>query len=250
MNDVSQQTQPPSGGAIAPLANIAVAERAVGRVMSRGALDPGLVVMYGPSGWGKSVAAAWIKARHRAYYVQADDFWTKKTMLIAIARAIGLAETRATTFDLANLIKEQLEKSQRLLIIDEFDYVVDKKMVEAVRSLYEGSKAAILIVGEEAMPHKIKKWERFHGRVLDWFPAEPIGLSDARQLAAQKCGGIQVADDLLSRLVELSKGSVRRVGNNLSSIYGEAMSQGWSSVDLATWGTRKLQTGEAPRRGA
>ena len=248
MTEVQQQTQAPLGGAIAPLANIAVAERAVSRVMSRGALDPGLVVMYGPSGWGKSVAAAWIKARHRAYYVQADDFWTKKTMLIAIARAIGLAETKATTFDLANLIKEQLEKSQRLLIIDEFDYVADKKMVEAVRSLYEGSKAAILIVGEEALPHKLKQWERFHGRILDWFPAEPVGLVDARQLAAQKCNGIQVSDDLLTKLVDISKGSVRRVGNNLSSIYGEAMSQGWSSVDMATWGTRKLQTGEAPGR--
>lgn len=248
MTEVQQQLQPPLGGAIAPLANIAVAERAVARVMSRGALDPGLVVMYGPSGWGKSVASAWIKARHRAYYVQADDFWTKKTMLVAIARAIGLAETKATTFDLANLIKEQLEKSQRLLIIDEFDYVADKKMVEAVRSLYEGSKAAILIVGEEALPHKLKQWERFHGRILDWFPAEPVGLADARQLAAQKCGGIQVADDLLTKLVDISKGSVRRVGNNLSSIYGEAMSQGWSSVDMETWGARKLQTGEAPGR--
>ena len=249
MTEERQQIQPHIG-AIAPLANIAISERAVSRVMSRDALDPGLVGMYGPSGYGKSVAAAWIKARHRAYYVQADDFWSKKTMLIAIGRAIGLAETKATAFDMANLIKEQLEKSQRLLIIDEFDFIVEKKLVEAVRSLYEGSKAAILIIGEEALPYKIKKFERFDGRVLDWFAAEPVGLPDARQLAAQKCQGIQIADDLLEKLVEIANGSVRRVGNNLSIIAGEAMSQGWSTVDMKTWGKRTLQTGEAPRRGA
>ena len=249
MTQERKQIQP-HVGAIAPLANIAIAERAVSRVMSRDALDPGLVGMYGPSGYGKSVAAAWIKARHRAYYVQADDFWSKTNMLIAIGRAIGLAEIKGNAFEKSNLIKEQLEKSQRLLIIDEFDFVVEKKLVEAVRSLYEGSKAAILIIGEESLPYKIKKFERFDGRVLDWFPAEPVGLPDARQLAAQKCHGIQIADDLLEKLVEIANGSVRRLGNNLSIIAGEGMSQGWSTVDLKTWGKRALQTGEVPRRGA
>lgn len=247
MTEIQKQAQPYTG-AIAPLANIAVAERAVARVMSRDALDPGLVGMYGPSGYGKSVAAAWIKARHRAYYVQADDFWNKTNMLIAIGRAIGLSPTKSTGYEKSELIKEQLEKSQRLLIIDEFDFIVKKKLVEAVRSLYEGSKSAILIIGEEALPYEIKKFERFDGRVLDWFPAEPVGLADARQLAAHKCKGLQLGDDLLEKLVEIANGSTRRVGNNLSIIAGEAMSQGWSEVDLKTWGKRPFQTGEVPRR--
>jgi ATP/maltotriose-dependent transcriptional regulator MalT len=37
-----------------------------------------MMVVSGPSGYGKSVAAAWAKARHRAYYLQLDDFVTKK----------------------------------------------------------------------------------------------------------------------------------------------------------------------------
>ncbi len=237
------------GGAILPLTNLSIAERAVTRVMNRGPLDPGLVVMNGPSGWGKSIAAAWIKARHRAYYVQADDFWTKKTMLLAISRAIGIAGIKGSIYEMADQIKEQLEKSRRVLIIDEFDYVADKKLVEAVRSLYEGSKAAILIIGEEALPQKLKQWERFHGRILDWFPAEPVSLHDARELAKSKCPGIEVADDLLERIVDLAKGSVRRVSNNLGSIYDEAADQGWSVVNVSTWASRPLQTGEPPRRG-
>lgn len=236
------------GGAILPLTNLSIAERAITRVTNRGPLDPGLVVMNGPSGWGKSIAAAWIKARHRAYYVQADDFWTKKTMLVAMSRAIGIADIKGSIFEMANQIKEQLEKSRRVLIIDEFDYVADKKLVEAVRSLYEGSRAAILIIGEEALPQKLKQWERFHGRILDWFPAEPVSLIDARELAKAKCPGIEVADDLLERIVDLAKGSVRRVSNNLGSIYDEAADQGWSVVSLSTWGARPLQTGEPPRR--
>lgn len=236
-------------GAILPLTNLGIAERAVARVNNRGPLDPGLVVMNGPSGWGKSVAAAWIKSRHRAYYVQADDFWTKKTMLIAISRAIGLGMVKGNMFDLANAIKEQLEKSQRILIIDEFDFIVDKNLVESVRSLYEGSKAAILIIGEEGLPQKLKQWERFHGRILDWFPAEPASIADARELARAKCPGVAIDDDLLARLIDLSRGSVRRISNNLGRIFDEAADQGWEHVNLKLWGARGLQTGEPPRRG-
>lgn len=246
-------------GAILPLANIAIAERAVARLLYRGPLDPGLVVFSGPSGFGKSIAAAWVKARHPSYYVQADDFWTKKTMLISICRAMGLLYSRGKGEHkreywpeinvMADAIKEQLEQSRRILIIDEFDYVVDKNLVESVRSLYEGSKASILLIGEEVLPQKLEQWERFHGRILDWFMAEPVGISDARELARAKCTAT-IADDLLEHLIRLSGGSTRRVANNLGTIHDEAADQGWSSVDMATWGSRKLQTGKAPRRGA
>ena len=248
-----------SGGAILPLTNLGIAERAAARLFNRGPLDPGLVVLSGPSGYGKSMAAAWIRARHPSYYVQADDFWTKKTMLVAISRALGLRYLRGkgdSTREyipeigvMADAIKAQLEQSGRVLIVDEFDYVVDKNLVESVRSLYEGSKAAILIIGEEALPLKLKRWERFHGRILDWFLAEPVSLTDARELARSKCAGVAIADDLLTHLVTLAKGSVRRVSNNLGRIYDEAADQGWRSVDLTAWGSRTLQNGEPPRRG-
>ena len=236
-------------GGIVALQNIALAERAVSRLVNRGPTEPGMAVMCGPSGYGKSMSAARITARHRAYYVEADDFWTKKTMLHAISRAMGLAVTKGTAYELANGIKEELGKSQRILIIDEFDYLIEKNLVEAVRSIYEGSKASILLIGEEALPQKLAKWERFHGRVLDWFFAEPVSLNDARELAKQRCPGIAVNDGLLAHLVEIAEGSVRRVSNNLGLIYMAAASNAWQSVDLKAWDDRKLQRGKAPRRG-
>ncbi|MDP2786644.1 MAG: ATP-binding protein [Pseudomonadota bacterium] len=257
MSNLHQPTQ--AGSGILPLSNIAVAERAHTRLMKRGPTDPGLGIMHGPSGTGKSTAAAWITSRHRAYYVQADDFWTRKTMLIAISKALGLNYTRGKgdsaktytpdIYTMAEAVKAQLECSQRLLIIDEFDYCVAKGLVESVRSLYEGSKAAILLIGEEMLPQKLEAWERFHGRMLDWFPAEMAKLADARILAQSRCPGLHVADDLLEHLVDLAAGSVRRLGNNLALIAESAREEGWSRVDLATWGGRALQSNKAPRRG-
>lgn len=236
---------------IAPLANIAVAERALTRALGRGTHQPGLVVMHGPSGYGKSMACAWVKARSRAYYLQLDDFCrSRKVLLKRMGKALGLNLNKSLTVDeMADAVMAQLEQSGRPLILDEADYLVTFNLVEAIRSLYEGSKAAILLVGEESLPQKLKAWERFHGRILDWFPAHPVSLGDARELAGLYCPHATVADDLLERLVELAKGSVRRVSTNLETIQEEAIVSGWDTIDLATWGSRPIHTGEPPRRG-
>ena len=250
------KTKQAVAGSIAPLANIALGERAYSRLMGRRHDEPGLAILYGPSGFGKTKTAAWIKARHRAYSVHADDFWTRKTMLVAISKALGLsyADGKGDTgkfpdiYTMAEAIKEQLHTSGRLLIIDEFDICVRKNLVEAVRSLYEGSQAAILLIGEELLPKKLERWERFHGRILDWFPAEPMGLDDARTLADARYPDMIIADDLLKHLVEIGKGSVRRMVINLGSIQETALEEGWDNVDLSRWGDRKLQSNKAPRR--
>lgn len=249
MNQKSNTDNNPTPAGIAPLANMAVAERAIARALGRGLHQPGLVEMHGPSGYGKSMAAAWVAARNRAYYVQANDFWTKKVMLKDICRALGLLFKPSDTIDdMAKLICAQLEQSARPLIIDEFDHVVDKNLVEAIRSIYEGSKAAILIIGEEALPQKLKKWERFHGRILDWFPAEPASLADAKELAKLYCPHVRVADDLLAKLVDKTRCSARRISTNLETIQEAALGMGWEAVDLKVWGNRPIHTGEPPRR--
>jgi len=253
MNELNRNVTP---AGIAPLANIALAERAISLALGRGLHQPGLVVMYGPSGYGKSMAAAWVTARNRAYYVQADDYWTKKTMLLDMCKALGISliggdkrKAITTVYDMAQAVKAQLEQSGRPLIIDEFDYVVDKNLVEAIRSLYEGSKAAILIIGEESLPQKLQAWERFHGRILDWFAAEPASLPDAQSLAKLYCPHVTVADDLLQKLVIDTKKSVRRICTNLEKIQEEALSMGWENVDVATWGNRPINTGKPRGRG-
>lgn len=247
-------------GQIAPLANIGVMENAIHRLKNRGPGDPGLFVISGPSGYGKSMAAAMAKARHQAYYLQLDDFVTKKGLLVSLCRVLSLVphseKPKGTTAELADMVGAQLATSRRVLIIDEFDFAVNKGLVMSVFSIYEKSKASILLIGEEAMPGNLAKWEKFSGRVLDTLYAEAIGLKDAQTLARHKYPDFSFADDLLQHLVSIADGSVRRVNNNLAAIHNEGLSMGWERCDLATWekfeaanGTRKLQVAGVKRRG-
>jgi len=232
---------------IAQITNLGLCDIAIDRALSRGANLPGLVCFYGPSGYGKSMAANYVANFRRARYVQAKSVWTKKHFLKAVLFEMGI-KPAGTIAEMADQVAEELATSSRPLIIDEMDHLVDRNAVELVRDLYESSQAAILMIGEEGLPAKLKQWERMHGRVLAWVPAQPVTLDDARRLASFYCPGISVKDDLLARLVELAHGSVRRVCVNLAQIKEEALVAGEDVVSLAAWGKRELYTGEAPKR--
>lgn len=232
---------------VAPLANVVLARRALERAMSRAAHLPGMVVLYGPAGWGKSFSAAYVANRLRGYYVECKSAWTRKALLLAILKEMGITPAK-TLYEMVDQIAEQLVLSGRPLIVDEFDYLADKSAVEIIRDIYEASHAAILLIGEEMLPARLKRWERFHRRVLSWVPAQPASLEDAQHLAKLYAPKLKIADDLLTRVHELAHGSAGRIVVNVDLIRDEAASLGTQSIDLKTWGDRTLYTGDAPKR--
>lgn len=233
---------------IAPIYNLQLVRVAMERVQSRTHGLPGMAVLYGPSGFGKSMAAMAVANDTRAYMIQVKSAWSRKVLLEKVLEAMGIRPL-ATLARMLDQVCEQLALSGRLLVIDEFDYCCRTDgLIELIRDLHEGSMAAILLVGEELLPKKLQAWERFHGRVLVWQPAAAVTLEDAAQLAAVYAPEVAVGDDLLRRLVAMAQGSVRRVCVNLANINETALTKGWELADLATWGDRPIFTGETPIR--
>lgn len=210
---------------------------------------PGISVFHGPSGFGKSFSAAFANAQYNCYYVQAQSSWTKKALVVAIAREMGIVPAK-TIYEISDQISEQLMLSERVLLIDEMDHIVDKKAVEIIRDIYEASNGSILLIGEENLPNKLKRWERFHGRILNFVAALPADFEDAKQLRQTYCEKIEIADDLLKEIHNQARGSVRRICVNLDRVQQVCQTQGWKEVDLTGWEDTNYGffTGEARRR--
>lgn len=233
---------------IAELSNLHTADVAIERALNRSYGLPGMVCMSGPSGWGKSVAATIIANRRRAYYVQARSVWTRKATLAAILQEMSI-KPATTISDMLGQVAQELAQSGRPLILDEMDYLAKNDTgVNLIRDIYEASQGTIMVIGEEGLPDKLKKFENFHGRFLAWVKAQPVTHEDAIKLAGIYAPDIEIGDDLLSKLIDISHGSVRRVSVNLEMIQEEACDVGWNKVGLSEWADRELYTGEAPRR--
>lgn len=233
---------------IAPIANLDLVSIAMSKLIHRQDGLPGLGVYYGPSGYGKTTTIVAVANETRAYYVQMRSAWGKKALLEKIAFEMGMRPASTVSANL-DLICEQMSASQRPLILDEADHAANRLgMVELLRDIYEGSQAPLMLVGEENLPNKLKKFERFHGRVLAWVPAQPVTMADAAKLVPIYSPQVAIAEDLLAYVVDLAHGSVRRVCVNLVNLHEYAMLNGLDAIDRATWGTNPLYTGDAPKR--
>ena len=237
------------GGRWAPTANISLASAALEHALNRSANLPGIVALYGPSGWGKSMAASYCANKFEGVYVECRSYFAKKTFVLAILKEMGIRPGR-TLAELMEQAAEQLDLSQRPLIIDEMDHLVDRNVIEIVRDLHEMSRATILLIGEEHFPRKLlRQSERFHNRVLTWLPAQPANLADCRQLAKFYAPEHPIGDAMLKLIVKASGGTARRMCVNIEQVRQHCVKQGLKEIDADDWGNRSLYTGEAPRRG-
>lgn len=240
----------PTGG-VAAIATLDMVAATLERLTTRRLGVPGIGVLYGPSGWGKTFATNTLANESRAYYVQMLSAWHSKDLLEKILAEMGVAHGKATVSKLLDMVTQQLSASRRTLIIDEFDHAAKSdKLIELTRDIYEGSQGSLLLVGEELLPRKLEdpKWERFHSRVSTWAPAQRVSVEDAVKLAPIYSPGIEIVDDVLANLVTMSKGSVRRVVNCLTAIHEHCQLYALDGVDASVLNDIVLPNGRAPER--
>lgn len=229
---------------LSPLTNVAALLEAAEDALGRSGALPGLVCQYGRPGLGKSSAAAYVTAKHRAIYVEMKSVWSAKYTLAQILEVMGQPPAR-TTPEMLSQVCEELARSRRPLIIDQADYLVDKGRGQLVMDLYEGSLSPVILIGEERLPANLKRHNRtVHDRVLRWVPAQPATPEDVATLAAAYCREIEIADDLLDAILTESEGVTRWIAVTLHRVQREARIRGWQRVDRAAWGRRDLRTGE------
>lgn len=213
--------------------------------------SPRLGLFYGPSGYGKSVAAATIAARMDAAYVVARSVWTATTLLQAIAREIGIIAPRRNRADLLDQINQQFLREPQPLIIDEMDCLVKSdKTIEVIRDIHEGGAIPILMIGEEALPAKLARpdLEKFDNRILVKTPAQPSSLADAKLLRDYYCTRVNVADDLVEAILHAHRGRTRRIVVDLQRAQSAAINGGEAFIDLRAWGDRRFATGDVAIR--
>jgi DNA transposition AAA+ family ATPase len=206
-------------GTIAPTANIALVHQVMDSLTRRSAGVPGIGAFYGQSGLGKTFAAAYVchPAGFNAVYVQCNVYDTMKSLTETIGRALGL-KLKGRIAVMMGEVVAQLQGVNRPLVFDEADVLVDTNRLELVRNLHDASGVPVLILGEQDLPGKLRRHERFHNRVLVWQPAARCNLTDLEQLAKHYCPTITLAPELKRRLVVETEGVTRRVVTNLVAV--------------------------------
>ncbi|MDP1980506.1 AAA family ATPase [Undibacterium sp.] len=249
MNKQSNLSKARPMGGIAAIATLDVVQATLEQLATRRQGVPGIGVLYGPSGWGKTFATNSLANESRAYYVQMLSAWRSKDLLSKILSEMNVAHKGGTASKLLDMVTEQLSASRRTLIIDEFDHAAKSDtLIELTRDIYEGSQGSLLLVGEEMLPRKLEAWERFHSRVSAWAPAQRVSYDDAEKLTPIYCPDVELTEDVLDKLVTLSKGSVRRVVTCLTAIHQHSQLYALDQIGIAELASISLPADRAPDR--
>jgi hypothetical protein len=213
------------------ITNVGLLHRAMKELEERPSGLPGLGVMHGYSGYGKSMAASWCHNRHRSYFVQCQSTWNRKYFLETILLEMGITPGKTLPV-MTNQIATELLESQRPLIVDEADWLAEKHQnAMMIMDIFEASQTPIILIGEERLPSKLSHFEKIHNRILTWVPAQPCSLSDLVQLSGLYANGITIEEPLLMDLLAATKGVTRRASTSLANIRHWAANKG---IDVVT----------------
>lgn len=200
---------------------------------------PGMGLVSGVTGSGKTRSIAWLVEQSNGIYCRANATWSVSAMLGSISSELGVAPQHRNYKMLGN-VAEWFAAAQRPLFVDECDYLLrDLRMVEALRDVHDISGVPVILIGMEGIEKKLALRLQLIRRISQFVEFSPLDMEDARILA-DTVSDVLIADDLLTKIHQEAKGGVGLMIVGLARVEALAKTQQWEAIGASQWGTRRL----------
>jgi hypothetical protein len=141
--------------------------------MHRASGMPGMGLIEGQTGYGKTTAAAWLVVRLNAVFVRALATTTPSSLLESICKELGIGK-RSSNVQTVEDIVAKLAETGRPLFIDEADYLVGKhRLIETVRDIHDLATVPVILIGMHGFRRKITHLLQLTGRIAEWVEFSP-----------------------------------------------------------------------------
>lgn len=223
---------------IVPVKNIGRLMAAAKSLTKRAIGMPGMGVVDGLTGLGKTMAITWLLVNMRGIYIRALSVSSPASLLGAICKELNI-EAKGSCAQMLEKIVEALARDPRPIFVDEADKLVaNKRLIETLRDIHDLSTAPVILVGEGTLRRKIEMIPRLAGRILEVVEFKPLDIKDAQLLAEQLCE-VEVEADLVKHINDTAKGSTRLNVVALQKVESVARANGHRSIGLKQWLAQK-----------
>lgn len=145
---------------------------------------PGMALVYGEPGLGKTQAALWWVANNQedAIYVSATQSMTTKWLLEEIIRELGDSPFYRTSEIFEQIVRE-LIKRPKVIIVDEIDYLAhEKSTIEMLRDIHDRTHTPIVLIGMAYADKKLKRYKHLYDRLSEILQFQKFPLEDTKNL--------------------------------------------------------------------
>lgn len=190
---------------------------------------PGLGLVYGAPGLGKTHAINWWAFKNDLYLVRCNNLMTTKWLLVEILDAMGEYAPRRN-LDCFNMVIKNLLLTPKPIIVDEIDYLMlDSKSIETLRDIHDKTNVPIIMVGMNSANSKLKKYKHLYDRISEIVKFETFSQADIKTII-DELSEIEFTDCAMKYLYR-TVNRFRQIVKILNKAENFAKSNGLNSVD-------------------
>lgn len=220
----------------AKTSNVVAFASAMTRLQNRPPELPGMALIYGEPGLGKTKTCLWWVAINDGVFIRTKKLMSGRWLLEEIVAELGEAPGNKTSTLFRQAVDQLLERP-RALFIDEADYLAhDARVIETLRDIHDTTGTPVIFVGMDLADKKLARFKHLYDRFSEIVKFTALTAQDVKTIADQMCE-VKLSEDAIAHIhahanrfrrvvVQLYKCESMARANSLKEIKAEHLAGG------------------------
>ena len=193
---------------------------------------PGMGLVYGEPGLGKTYAITWWALQNDAVFVRCANNMNARWLLEELAEELG--EIPYSKFaNVFNQVITQLLKQPRPIIIDEIDYLtMEHRAIETLRDIHDKTDVPVVLIGMANTNRKLMRYKHLYDRISEIQKFEPFSKNDISKII-DELSEVNMTD-CAKNLIYSKTNRFRQIVKLINKAEQVAKSNGINSIDETT----------------
>ena len=190
---------------------------------------PGMALVYGEPGLGKTQTINWWAFKNNAILVRCTQLMSARWLLSEILEEMGEIYGYKIS-DCFKLVVKNLLVNPQIIIIDEVDYLtVDSRAVETLRDIHDKTNVPIVLVGMINAKSRLKKFNHLYDRLSEIVKFEKFSKNDIKTIV-QELSEVEMTDCAI-RYIYTNLNRFRQIVKVINKAEIIAKANGLNSID-------------------
>ena len=190
---------------------------------------PGMALVYGEPGLGKTQTINWWAFKNNAILVRCTQLMSARWLLSEILEEMGEIYGYKI-LDCFKLVVRNLLVNPQIIIIDEVDYLtVDSRAVETLRDIHDKTNVPIVLVGMINAKSRLKKFNHLYDRLSEIVKFEKFSKSDIKTIV-QELSEVEMTECAI-RYIYTNLNRFRQIVKAINKAEIIAKANGLNSID-------------------
>ena len=190
---------------------------------------PGMGLVYGEPGLGKTQTINWWAFKNNAILVRCTQLMSARWLLSEILEEMGEIYGYKIS-DCFKLVVRNLLVNPQIIIIDEVDYLtVDSRAVETLRDIHAKTNVPIVLVGMINAKSRLKKFNHLYDRLSEIVKFEKFSKNDIKTIV-QELSEVEMTDCAI-RYIYTNLNRFRQIVKVINKAEIIAKANGLNSID-------------------